>query len=260
MAYKQEVEAPNFTLSQRLWNGFKSLLHYPFRMAKKMESYNKGLSDLISVKNEPNPNGADDYYFRNFQRKNTKLIFMLIYLPIILSFVGTLAVAYWRKDNYINYYTNLTAPVNEEKFTRTVSAYVRKMSYAIRNQPVTSKEAMPLIGFYLLALIGARFVSYNPVFKIEDEIRRRLTALNCVDIDGNPWKIVWTPEALLIVAFARDPHQLAADAKFWATINFPPSTPKQSKKDMNKFVVQRKYELSSNMIFKLNAADLNEKQ
>lgn len=258
MAYtkpKQNNAPPPFSFKRKL----KDILSYPFRMAKKMERYNIGISDLIAVKNEPNVNGADDDYFRNFQRKNTRIIFFMIYLPIILSFLTTLGVAYYRKESYKTYYAQITAPVEEVKFTRKIAAYFKKGVFIIKDQPVSTMELIPLFAFYSLALIGSVVVSKNPVFQKEDELRRRLEALGHVDIEGKPWKVVWTPEAMLIVAFGQDPYKLSQNQNFWATMNFHHGTPKQSKKDMNKFVVQKKHELSNNMIFKLPVGDTDER-
>lgn len=242
-------------LEKRLLNLFLNILKYPFRIAKKYESYNMGIGDLISVKNEPNVNGKDDKYFREFQRKNTRLVFFCIYLPLILGFISTSLMIYKNKENYSNYYKQASAPIKEDKFTKKISAYWNKAYYIVAENPVTSDEYTPVLIAFFISLMGAKFLSINPVFEIKERIEKNLVALGCTDIEGNPWRVVWTPEAMLFVSFGTDPNKLAQEQKFWTTINFPPSLPKQSKKDMNKFVVQRKYELSSNMVFKLGDKD-----
>lgn len=236
---------------KRIINFFISLLKYPFRIAKRYEAHNVGLGDLMAVKNEPNKSGADDDYFKKFQKNNTKLVFLLIYGPLLIGFLISCLVVFNNRKNYVDYYQKLTSPIKEERFTKKISGYLNKIVFLIKDQPISSDDITPIFIAFIFSLAGAKFLSINPVFNIEENIKKRLAIMGCTDIEGNPWKIVWTPEAMLIVAFGEDPMKLVQDSKFWATINFPPSVPKQSKKDMNKFVVQKKYELSSNsMIFK----------
>lgn len=241
-------------LEKRLWNFFLNIVKYPFRIAKKYETYNQGISELISVKNEPKIHDSEtDSYFRDFQRKYTRLVFSCIYLPMLIGVAYSGFKIYQNKQNYVTYYNNLTAPIKEERFTRKIGASWDKLVYFIAKQPLSVDEATPFLISFLFSLAGAKFLSMSPVFQIEEEIKRKLVAMGHTDIEGNPWRIVWTPEAVLVVSFGKDPYQLAQEQKFWATINFPPGNPKQSKKDMSKFVVQRKHELSSNMVFKLEA-------
>lgn len=242
---------PSLSPEKKFFSIIGKIIKYPFMIAKKFEAYNVGLGDLMAVKNEPKLTGEDDQYFKKFQRQNTKLVFFFIYGPMLIGFIISSLLIYSNRQNYISYYKELTKPVVEERFTRKISAYVNRVVFFIKDQPISVKEITPFFIAFLISLIGAKFLSRNPVFARQDDILNRLIAYGAKDMNGNPWKIIWTPDAMLFISFGEDPIKLAQDSKFWATINFPPTTPKQSKKDMNKFVVQRKQELSGNMFFKL---------
>lgn len=248
MKYDQKAEAPR---GNKLIGLIKAIFKYPFKVSGMYSGYNKGLSELIAVKNEPALKSKDDVYYRAIQKKNLKFIWGFIYFPILVGVLASALSIYTNRDKYQLYIHRLSLPVKEERFVKTVSIYFDKLIYLVRGQPISMKDLTPFLIGYLISIMGARFCSKNPTFAIQEEMQRKFTALGCTDIDGNPWRVVWTPEALLVTSFGRDPNQLYNDAKFWATINFPPSIPKQSKKDMNKFVVQRKYELSSNMVITL---------
>jgi hypothetical protein len=240
----------------RLTGLIKAILKYPFKISGKYSSYNKGISDLIAVKNDPLPyDVAGDEYFRNIQKKNSKLVWGFIYSPLFVGLLVAMGMMYLNKDRYINYVNKVSAPITEERFIKRVSGYINKAVYIVVDQPFSIKDLTPFLIGYFLSILGANLCSKNPTFEHEAEIKRRFLAMGCTDIEGNPWRVVWTLEALLITSFGRDPNQLNGDAKFWHSINFPPSMAKISSKDMNKFVVQKKYELSGNMEIKLEADD-----
>src|SRR5690606_33606369 len=97
---------------------------------------------------------------------------------------------------------------------------------------------------------GAWFLSLNPAFREEQRIRHIFATLSNIDSEGNPWKITWTPNAIMIESFNADPYALCSKNAFWSSINFPPSQPKVFPENMNKFIVQRRFELPSKLEYK----------
>lgn len=245
MAFQQPQETykpENFFLRMA-----KSIIRYPFKVTKKYWAYIHGISDLIVVNNDPKDIG----YYKRIQYKYVRLLFAFVYLPVMLGFVETAYKIYNDHSSYVKYYDDLTLPVKEERIIKKIGAYSRKGVYAVVEQPIKLDHIMPIFFSYFLAICGANFLSKNPTFKIQEKIQDIFLAMGCVDINGKPWPVIWTPEALLITSFGKDPGQLYNDHKFWATINFPPSVPKLSLDNMSKFLVKRQYQLSGSMVIKI---------
>jgi len=249
------------SLEKRIFYFIKDLIKYPFKISGKYAAYNKGIGDIVAVKNEkqlaknPAYKNKEDNYFRDFQRLNTKLVYTYIYGPILIGILVASIFVYKNRENYKRYFSVLTVPIPEERMSRRFSFYWAKTIYFFKNQPIQKEELSPLFAGYFVALLGARFLSRNPLFEKHEDINAKLVRLNCLDMNKNPWRFIYTEDAVLIVSFGQDPNKLINNMDFWTSLNFPPGTQYQSKKDMNKFVVMKKQSAPESIVFQLGDED-----
>lgn len=249
-------DAP-LSLEKRIFNLLKFLIKYPFIISARYEAYNKGIGDLLAVKNEkelsrnPAYRNKEDNYFRNFQSKNTRLVYSFVYGPMLMGIVIASLFIYMNRAKYKEYIGVLTVPIQEERLSKKMSYYWAKGVYFFKKNPVSREEVYSVLAGYIVAILGAKFLSRNPFFDKQDDINSRLTQLKCLDMNGKPWRFVYTEDAVLIVSFGEDPNKLINTGSFWASLNFPPGTLIQSKKDMNKFVVMKKNSVAESIVFKL---------
>lgn len=243
--YNQSAPEPPLPPMKRLWKKFLTLMAYPFKVGKMISGYNAGVGEIMIE--------TGDYSLDEYRTVNNKFLYSLIYLPILLGVISTALMIYTNEKAYDRYFSVMTSSTKNLTMMESIS---RKTKFAIKEFPVKTVEIAPILIGFLIALGGARFLSYHPAFAEIAKIQEDLKRMNFVDKDGNPWRVVWTIDAILFISYGYDPMKFVQEQRFWATINFSPGPPKVSKTNMNKFVVQRKYELSANMVFEFGEKEI----
>ena len=240
-----------------LFYQIKTFLLYPRRIFLQYKAYNGGIGEMIFQLSKKMQNIR---YLKAHRARNSKLINIYILLPIFLGLVFSVFFVYQKRDNFDNYLVYLSKPIGETKYRsggiRNYTKFYReKAIYAVNKSPLSKEAFYPFLMGYLACFLGAFILSKNPSFKKEEEIKKILQVLKHVDIEGRPWKVLWTPEAIMIETFGKDPYEFCVSKQgknFWNAINFKPSEPIIFNNNINKFVVQRRYELPSELIFESN--------
>lgn len=217
------------------------VLAYPYSIVKKYNNYNIRVGEIV---NELKDEGLNRIRFRN-----ARLLLIFIYFPLMIGLGISSWNIYQHKNDYVNYWNNVTYSEHSSGLGDTINKKIRKVKIIVRDFPVKQDDALYLFYAYLFTLVGARFLSLNSAFKEEEKIIGIFASLGYTDAEGEPWQVTWTPDAVQIIAFNCDPIQLCGNNRFWSSINFPPGTPKVSKTNMNKFIVVKAYELPPVMLF-----------
>lgn len=221
------------------------ILAYPYTIHRKFQNYNIRVGDM---KNELKDKD-DEHELDRLRSNNSKLTLLFIYLPTIIGILLSGISINTHKYDYQNYWHRLTKVEKNDGVTDGISKKYKKVKFAVTEIPVKKHDVAFLFYGYLITILGARFLSLNPIFKEEEKITSIFASLGNIDAEGNPWTVTWTPDAIQIISFNCDPLALCQNTRFWSTINFPPGAPKVSKTHMGKFIVTRAYELNATMLF-----------
>jgi hypothetical protein len=217
------------------------ILGYPYSIIKKYNNYNIRVAEIVTE--------LKDDELNRIRKNNGKLIMIFIYFPILLGLILSTVSIHSHYYDYQNYFNKINRQNMENTLSEKIGSKIKKAKIIVFEAPIRKTDFILIVYGYIFALLGARFLSINPIFKEEDKITNIFASLGYTDAEGKPWVVTWTPDAIMIVAFNCDPIQLCSNTRFWSTINFPPGTPKVSKNNMNKFIVTRAFELTPNMIF-----------
>lgn len=243
---KGQVYTNPIPIEKKIFFGLLNIVLYPYRVLKKYNDYNIRITEIANELKDPS-------IFR-IKKNNIKLIFFFIHLPLILGIAFFIYSCFENKTEIYKFYKIITYENKlDSGLFDSINFNFRKIKYALSEFPIKKDQLNILFYSYLLSVLGARFLSLHPAFKKEQEIITIFGNLGYVDGEGRPWKVTWTPDAIQIISFNCDPIQLCANTRFWSTINFPPGTPRVSKSNMNKFIVNRAYELSGNIVFSYNS-------
>ena len=249
MAFNKKPVVPyQPSLKARLWNLIKGLFYYPHKIAKRYAGYNASVGEMIIETND----GSLD----SIRRRNSWIVNIFIYLPITLGFIAPLVSVYSHKQDFIRYFNHVTSDVVYKGFFSMIGSYIGRVYEVFSMLPFTALDYQLFFWFYGGAILGAYILSKHTAFKKEEEIIHIFSTLGYIDSEGRPWRVTWTPDAIMITAFNCDPIALCSNNRFWSSLNFPPSPPKVFKNNMNKFVVQRKYELPSELVFHVREGDV----
>lgn len=244
---KKNQPLPPIPLHKVVWRFFMRILKYPRRIAKRYAGYNGAIGEILMETGDAN--------IDQIRRRNAKLVNIFIYLPMFLGVMIALVFIYLDRGEFLNYLDRVITPIYAKGFFGNLSAYFRKIHYVFTGIPLSKVEIYAFFGGYLSSIIGAWFLSLNPVFKEQEKIVHIFSTLGYIDSEGNPWKVTWTPNAIMIEAFNCDPFALCNNTRFWSSVNFPPTTPKVFRNNMNKFIVQRKYELPDSLVFEIKGGN-----
>lgn len=228
---------------KRLIRFIIALLKYPRRVAKRYAGYNGAIGEILHE--------TGDESLDKIRRRNSQLVNIFIYLPMFLGFMVLLIILYLNHEAFGMYINKITAPVYAKGLFTSIGAYWRKLTYIFTGLPISSTQLYCVLGGYLGSVVGAWILSLNPAFKEQERIIHIFATLGYIDSEGKPWKVTWTPNAIMIESFNNDPFVLSQNTRFWSTVNFPPTTPKVFRNNMNKFIVQRKYELPDRLEYDL---------
>jgi hypothetical protein len=236
---------PPIPIEKRIFSFIMGVVLYPYNVIKKYNDYNIRITEIA--------NELKDSSIFRIKKNNIKLIFFFIQLPILLGILFFIYSCYQNQAEIYKFYKIITFENKHDPgIFGAINFSFRKIKYAISEFPIKSNQ-LSLLGYaYLLSILGSRFLSLHPAFKKEEEIKTIFGTLGYIDGEGHPWRVTWTPDAIQIISFNCDPIQLCSNTRIWSTINFPPGTPRVSKSNMNKFIVTRAYELSSNIVFSYN--------
>lgn len=232
-----------YLIRNLLWYNFKRVMRYPFKIKNQYGYYNAILSYIIQKNKSVN--------LLNLRKRNVYFVNTFILLPIFLGFLFTGISMYNNKEKYKVYLMRATLPIEGKSYFEKTLNIINRSYKMIVYQPVSQEESQYLIYGFLLSIIGARFLSLNPIFKKSEKIEEILTRIKKVDAEENPWRVVWTPDAIYFESFLGDPDQFVNQTSFWNTINFSPDPPIIDLKDRTKFIVPRKYELPPKIEFKV---------
>ena len=224
-----------------------SFFSFPHKIARKYQRYNKEIGEMYHEIRDQN--------LSRLRARNAKLLNLFIYLPIFVGIMASAISVYSHKEDFSLYRKKITTTIYAKDFSTKAKVVVKRIHYAITETPFKKMDYFFILSGYFLAFIGASFLSLNPAFAQEFIIREKFRALKLLDANGDPWKLTWTPDALMITSFNNDPIALKGSGKFWSTINFPPSNPKIFKNDMNKFIVYRKYELPASVVIQYSGEE-----
>lgn len=245
-----KIQAPiSLPLEKKVWRKFKDIVMYPIRVSQQFSNHQRGVTIILAILNY-------DKHTQNFKKlasyikKDANSKFTFITMWIFLAFFSSGVMAYKNKSTYIKYYELMSLPIKETRLTAQVGEVGKKIYYAIRFIPVSKEEFSIFLIFYAISIVGARFASYNPAFKMQEAIQKKLTADGKHDENGNPWMVVWTREAILIKTYGNNDDKLFGDKSFWTDINFVPTTPKSNIKQGLQFLVfAKKEEVARNLTY-----------
>ena len=239
-----------YILKNLLWYNIKKILKYPSKIKKQYGYYNAILSYIIQrTKSET---------LLNLRKRNVYFINSFIILPMFLGMLFTGISMYNHKEKYQVYAIRATLPVEGESNIQIGINVVNRLYKMIVHQPISKEELNYLFYGFLISLLGAKFLSLNPIFKESNKIEDILSKIRKLDADDKPWKVVWTPDAIYFESFLGDPDSFVSKREFWNQINFSPDPPMIDLKDRTKFIIPRKYELPPKIVFKIRGDHLVE--
>lgn len=244
---KKTALPPYIPLKKRIFRGVMKIIKYPRMMVKKYMAYNAGLGEIL--------NEIEDPYVFELRKKNNYLVNLAIHGPFFIGLVLSIASLYLHHQDFELYIHKAFSTVHTTGFFNSIAQYFRRMIYILTEIPLKPLDYIPFIGGYLFSVLGAFILSFHPGFQEADRITHIFSTLGYIDSEGKPWKVVWTPNAIMIEAFNCDPKALSENKRFWSTVNFPPSAPNIVPGKMNKFIVQRKYELPTSLVFEYKGED-----
>ena len=234
-----------------------SFLMYPRKVIKRYRAYNSGIGEMIL---QLRKTMQSTEYLENHRARNSKLVNFFVLLPFFAGLSFSSYEIYSKRDLFSRYVNEVTKPIEKTVYGKRKKyiPYIKdKAVFMYRQNPFNMEILIPFLIGYGFCFIGAGLLMKNPAFKKESDIQVVFTALRHTDLEGNPWKVVWTPNAILIEAFGEDPSDFCVNKKgkkLWNAIKFSPGEPMIFNDNPNKFVVQRRYDLPSELIF--NQKDL----
>lgn len=246
MAKKVEVYTP--PLQKRIIRFFLDILKYPRKIFRRYAAYNAAIGEMFIETNNDNLKAS----LNSYRRRNAVLQNAFIILPMVAGVIALVVSIYLNRSEISFYFDRLFAPNYNSGF-KFISTIFKRIIYAFTNFPVGFKDLQFFFYGYLGSIFGAWIISKHPAFANEERIVHIFSTLGYIDSEGNPWKVTWTPEAIMITSFNCDPHVLVGRGQFWSSINFPPSAPKVFEGRMNKFIVERRYELPTGLKFELRS-------
>lgn len=241
MAYNKEIplEIP-ISFKRRLYNLVVSILKYPNQIVKRYRLYNYSIGEILFE--------TGDIYLHQIRKRNTALVNFFVYLPYWGGVTFSIVFFYLEKESYRKFYEVLTSPLITKNSFFGIVPFLKRVFYFFTEIPLTY-ELYPFIIGYAISILGAFVLSRNRAFKEQKKISDTFFSLGLVDAENKPWKVTWTPDALLIEAYNCDPYAFVNKKGFWSTINFSPSSPKVSRTNMNKIIIYRKSELPQKLEF-----------
>ena len=243
------VTPPPQSLDKKIFKKIKEVFLYPMKISQKFSNHQRGVSIMLDILNY-------DKQSQNYKRlasyikKDANAKFTFITMWIFLAFLSFGVLAYKNKVNYLKYYELISLPLTETRLTGMIGEVGKKIYFAIKFIPVSKQELSSFLLFYSISILGARFASYNPAFKNQENIQKKLEADGKLDENGNPWMVIWTREAILIKTYGNNDDKLFSDKSFWTDINFIPTSPKSNIKQGLQFLVfAKKEEVSRNLTY-----------
>lgn len=246
-------QAPvSIPLEKRVWYKIKDILGYPLKISQQFSNHQRGVTIILAILNYDKQ--TQNYKkLASYIRKDANSKFTFITMWIFLAFISAGTLAYKNKTDYIKYYELMSLPMKETRITAKISELGKKAYYAVKFIPVSKQEVSIFLVFYAISIVGARFAAYNPAFKMQEAIQKKLMADNKLDENGNPWMVVWTREAILIKTYGNNDDKLFTDKSFWTDINFIPTSPKSNIKQGLQFLVfAKKEEVSRNLTYEFD--------
>jgi hypothetical protein len=226
-----------------------ALLLYPLKVRKRYLRYNAVLREGELEK------GATQGRFEAYRKNNIKLLNVFIHSTVAVSVVVLLGVIYSDLDGMARLASRIAdvprialsrpkaSMVNIKKYSSDIQVTAKKMN--LRNVGLT------FLGCYLFSFMGGVILSLNPAWKEERIIKNALMSNRYFDLNGEPWKAYWTPDAIIFHTYGCDPDAFVGNTKFWNTINFKPDIPVCYSNDATKVIVARAYALPALISFSM---------
>lgn len=229
------------TLDKHITNKLSYLLKLPLFTIKRYASYNAAIGEMLNITKKHEA-------FHPLRVRNSKLVNLFVYLPFAIGLIIFGLILFPKQDIFINYYNTLfhSFPDNVSFFT-IIKILFHRIYYGFSHFPLGFNAIKWVIYGYIGSILGSTIILKHPAFKAEEDIQKVFVVLGLTDLEGKPWKVVWTPDSLTITSFNCDPDKFVENNKFWSSINFNPSSP--FKISMSKFVVLRKQELPESVEF-----------
>lgn len=237
-----------------LFRKLRELIFYPRKIVKRYKGHNGGLGEMIY---QMSRKMQDTKALKRHRALNSKLINIFIILPFFIGLLSTSFLVVTEYQEASGYLERIQEPIDKTKYRRKtiknyISFYTGKIVFAYKYAPLKKEQFYPLFIGYLICFFGAFILSKNPIFVKEEKIKVILSSLKYVDLEGRPWRVLWSPTAIMFEAFNADPTEFCLSQKgkkFWNSIQFTPGEPIQFSNNLNKFIVQKRYELPSELIF-----------
>jgi hypothetical protein len=225
------------------------IIFFPFAVRKRYLRYNGVLWEAEQeVKNL-------QLSMQDYRRNNTKLLNIFVHAPLAMSVVVAAAMIYLQMEGFTKFSSKLTdfprITITKPKITnQNFKRYFKEVAQTGREVNIKF-IFLAISACYGLCFVGAMILSINDAWGEERTIRDALISNRYLDFNGEPWKVFWTPEAIIFHTYQCDSSTLVNNDKFWNTINFKPDIPTHFKMDANKIIIGRAYALPAIIDFSM---------
>lgn len=223
--------------------------------------YNAEISDMIKTMSIENISDKEQInYLYLLRKQNVALVNFFLFFPRIAGILCLIIYITFKKDTaytnynaYYIYFLKVFREIESTSFFNLVQKIIERIYSAIIHQPIGIEELYIIAGTFLLTSIGTYILSLHPAFENKKKIEHVLVQMKKFDgsEEKRPWKVTWTPNALMFEIFGEDPDKFLLNTAFWKTISFSPSGQIiEFEENQRKFIVEKKYRLPVTMPIK----------
>lgn len=227
-------------------------IKYPFVMKNSYAFLNFQLTEMMkAIPRDPGAVNELD----QIRKKNRQNINLFIFLPMFIGLILNIFVFIKSGDDgiqrkYVVYYNRMTLPIKGDTSIRKGINLITRIVKGTIHNPVSLQDFYYFINGYGISILGALLLKLNPMFSEQKRIESVLLNMKKLDPEGKPWKILWTPNFIMMEVYGSHADEVFNDKKFWSTINFYPEMPiKDVGGNSNKFIFPKKYKLPDAMEF-----------
>lgn len=223
--------------------------------------YNAQISDMIKTMSIENISDKEQInYLHIIRKQNVALVNFFLLFPRVIGIISLILYVVFKKDPvyteynaYYIYFLKVFRGIEYTSFINFLQKIFERIYSSIIHQPIGLNEIYIIVGTFVITGIGTYILGKHPAFEHQKNIEHVLTQMKKFDgsDEKRPWKVTWTPNALMFEIFGEDPEKFLLNTAFWKTISFSPSGQIIEFEDNHrKFIVEKKYRLPVTMPIK----------